>query len=123
MDQLTQTFEERLQEIEAYLDLLEALERQVQQGPPKIGGAAITTQQQKILYSSVYLQLYNLVEATVTWCVDAVVAAAAEKGRWRPADLVESLRREWVQIGSRRRIVRAPRTGASSRRLVRRRGT
>ena len=101
MDQLTQTFEERLQEIEAYLDLLEVLERQVQKGPPKIGDAAITAQQQKILYSSVYLQLYNLVEATVTWCVDAVVAAAADKGRWRPADLVESLRREWVRSTAR----------------------
>jgi hypothetical protein len=97
MDQLTQTFEERLQEIEVYLDLLDALERQVQQGPPKIGGAAITAQQQKILYSSVYLQLYNLVEATVTWCVEAVCTAAAEKGRWRPADLVTNLRREWVR--------------------------
>lgn len=99
MDQLTQTFEERLQEIEAYLDLLEALERQVQEGPPKIGGAAITAQQQKILYSSVYLQLYNLVEATITWCVDAVVAAAAEP--WHPADLVDKLRREWVRSTAR----------------------
>src|ERR1039458_7650761 len=101
MDQLTQTFEERLQELEVYLDLLDALERQVQQGPPRIGGAAITAQQQKILYSSVYLQLYNLVEATVTWCVEAVCAAAAEKGRWRPADLVANLRREWVRSTAR----------------------
>ena len=60
MDQLTQIFEGALQEIEAYLDLLEALERQVREGPPRIGGAAITTQQQKILYSSVYLQLCDL---------------------------------------------------------------
>jgi MAE_28990/MAE_18760-like HEPN len=97
MDQLTQTFEERLQEIETYLDLLEVLERQVQEGPPKIGQTAITAQQQKILYSSVYLQLYNLIEATVTWCVEAVCSAVAEKGRWRPADLVEQLRREWVR--------------------------
>jgi MAE_28990/MAE_18760-like HEPN len=101
MDDLTQTFEERLQEIEVYLDLLDALERQVQAGPPKIGGAAITAQQQKILYSCVYLQLYNLVEATVTWCVDAVCAAAAEKGRWRPADLITNLRREWVRSTAR----------------------
>lgn len=101
MDQLKQTFEERLQEIEAYLDLLEALERQVREGPPKIGGSAITAQQQKILYSSVYLQLYNLVEATITWCIDAVAVAAADNGRWRPADLVENLRREWVRSTAR----------------------
>lgn len=104
MDSLTQTFEERLQEIETYLDLLEALERQVQAGFPKIGGITITSQQQKILYSSVYLQLYNLVEATVTWCIDAVCAAASEGGRWKPGDLSESLRREWVRYIARTHI-------------------
>ena len=99
MDSLTSTFEERLQEIETYLDLLDALERQVREGPgpPLIGGVAISTQQQKILYSSVYLQLYNLVEATVTWCVDAVCEAAVRDRRWLPADLCENLRREWVR--------------------------
>lgn len=104
MDTLSKTFEERLQEIEAYLDLLDALERQVREGPPMIGGSAITVQQQKILYSSVYLQLYNLVEATVTWCVDAVCAAAAKDGRWLPGDLSESLRREWVRYTARTHI-------------------
>jgi len=38
VDTLTETFEERLQEIDAYLDLLDALERQVHDGPPRIGG-------------------------------------------------------------------------------------
>ena len=91
-------FEERLQEIETYLDLLDALDRQVQSGPPEIGGAAITVQQQRILYSAVYLQLYNLVEATVTWCVDAVCDAAANGGKWVASDLSEELRREWVRL-------------------------
>lgn len=98
---LTQSFEDRLQEIESYLDLLEALERQIQIGPPRIGGSAITAQQQKILYSSVYLQLYNLVEATITWCVDAVCDAATDKGRWLPGDLAERVRREWVRSTAR----------------------
>jgi hypothetical protein len=101
VDPLTQTFEDRLQEIGAYLDLLEALERQAQQGPPKIGGATITSQQQKILYSSVYLQLYNLVEATVTWCIEAVATAAADQGRWFPGDLSDELRSEWVRATAR----------------------
>jgi hypothetical protein len=104
LDTLTQTFEERLQEIDAYLDLLDALERQVREGPPKIGGSAITAQQQKILYSSVYLQLYNLVEATVTWCIDAVTAAAANGGRWLPNDLSAELRREWVRVQARTHV-------------------
>jgi hypothetical protein len=103
-DTLSEPFEERLQEIEAYLDLLEALERQVQTGPPAIGGATITAQQQKLLYSCVFLQLYNLVEATVTWCVSAVCSAAGEQGRWMPADLTINLRREWVRSMTRTHI-------------------
>ncbi|MCI0358887.1 MAG: hypothetical protein L0211_10445 [Planctomycetaceae bacterium] len=93
---LDQAFSERLQEIEAYIELLEAMERQVTKGPPHIGGSVITTQQQRILYSSVYLQLYNLVEATATWCITAVAQAAANGG-WRPVDLAANLRKEWVR--------------------------
>lgn len=95
---INRIFEERRQEIDTYLDLLKAFERQVQEGPPEIGGAAITVQQQRILYSSVYLQLYNLVEATVTWCISAVTAAASDNKRWSPADLSAELRREWVRF-------------------------
>jgi len=101
MDALRQRFDERLQEIETYLDLLEAMQQEIQNGPPEIGGVKITTQQQKILYSSVYLQLYNLVEATITWCVDAVCTAATANGRWFPGDLAAPLRREWVRSGAR----------------------
>jgi hypothetical protein len=98
---LTETFEERLQEIEVYLALLDSLEQQVRQGLPKLGEAPITAQQQKILYSCVYLQLYNLVEATITRCVEAVAAAAADNGRWYPGDLSDNLRREWVRWAAR----------------------
>jgi hypothetical protein len=86
-----------LQEIETYLALLDVLEKEAAQGAPRIGSVSITAQQQKILYSSVYLQLYNLVEATVTWCVEAVCAAAADGGKWVPADLTETVRKEWVR--------------------------
>ncbi len=95
---ISQPFEERLQEIDAYLELLEALELQLGGGlVPKIGHATVTSQQQKILYSSVYLQIYNLVEATVTWCMDAVCSAAADRELWQPEDLSGALRREWVR--------------------------
>lgn len=97
MNVLTETFEERLQEIDAYLDLLDVLERQVRLGPPKLGETPVTSAQQRILYSGVYLQLYSLVEATATRCVEAVAAAAAAEGRWYPGDLSDNLRREWVR--------------------------
>ena len=98
MTSLTQTFDDRLLEIEAYLDLLEAFDCQLKNGPSKMGGGPITAQQQKILYSAVYLQLYNLVEVTVTRCVDAVRAAASENERWKPADLSKQLREEWASL-------------------------
>ncbi len=102
MDDLTVAFEERLEEIEVYLDLLEALERQVQEGIPRLGGVTVTAQQQKILYSAVYLQLYNLVEATITRCMEAVAAAAANN--WHPGDLSAKLRREWVRFAARTHV-------------------
>ena len=102
---LGEQFQERLQEIEAYMELLDAIERQVGSGEtPEIRGAQITPLQQKILYSSVYLQLYNLVEATVTWCMDAVAAAAADGKQWRAADLTDHLRREWVRVLARTHV-------------------
>lgn len=97
-------FDERLQEIDAYLELLDALERQIHEGAPRIGRVLITAQQQKILYSSVYLQLYNLVEATATWCIQAVTAASADGERWRPGDLSDKLRHEWIRCHARTHV-------------------
>lgn len=104
MNSIADSFEERLHEIDAYLDLLDALQRQAQSGPPKIGDFVITAQQQKILYSSVYLQLYNLVEATATWCVSAVVEATADNSRWTPKDLHAPLLREWLRKTARTHV-------------------
>jgi len=100
MNDFSQTFEDRCEEIETYLDLLDSLERQVQEGTPRLGGESgsiITVQQQRILYSSVYLQLYNLVESTVKRCVEAVCVAVI-RDHWRPNDLSNNVRREWVRF-------------------------
>jgi HEPN superfamily protein len=107
-DPLLDTFEYRLQEIDAYLDLLDAIQCEAQTGPPKIGDATITTQQQRILYSSVYLQLYNLVEATATWCVSAVSEATVDGSLWKPEDLDQQLREEWVRATARTHVPLSP---------------
>jgi hypothetical protein len=103
---LTTEFQERLAEVEAYLDFLSTMESQAQQGPPRIEGAKhpITAQQQRILYSSVYLQLYNLVEATMSHCIEAIAEAAKDNARWKPSDLSDSLRREWVRMTARTHV-------------------
>ena len=103
MSALAAGFQERLDEVESYLAFLSSMEERAQHGPPRLEGAEhpISAQQQRILYSSVYLQLYNLVEATMSRCVEAVAAAALESGRWKPGDLSVLLRREWVRATAR----------------------
>ncbi len=102
MSDFEQIFEERLQEIESYLDLLDGFDKQMQEGPPRIGreGTLVTVQQQQILYSSVYLQLYNLVEATVSLCIESLSEAILVLNP-QPKDLTAKLRREWVRSTAR----------------------
>jgi len=95
-------FQERLAEVDAHLELLEAMELSAQGGAPRFErvSTSITGRQQKILYSTVYLQLYNLVEATMSRCIEAVADAASGKGggkSWLPVELVPELRKEWVR--------------------------
>lgn len=96
--ELVPFFDERYAEIEAYLSFLQNVEEAAREGTPRLRGtdAPITTDQKKILNSSFYLQLYNLVEATVLRCLEAVVAAIEEAER-RPSELSIELRREWVR--------------------------
>src|ERR1051325_4470081 len=106
METLATFFEERLAEIDAYLEFLEALEKEAQSGPPRLGssGPIITTQQQRILYSGAFLHLYNLVEATVVRCLDAITEAAISAGSWTASDLKQELRREWVRVTARTHV-------------------
>lgn len=106
MSDFIQAFEDRVKEIEAYLLLLDVFDQEVKtHGVPRIGtaGAVVTEQQQRILYSGVYLQLYNLVEATVTHCLEAVTTAI--ENAWFPIDLSDELRREWVRVVARTHII------------------
>ena len=98
MTALTRMFNDRVTEVGLYLDLLEALDKQIKHGRPPLGDDKVSAPQQHILYSAVYLQLYNLVEVTVTRCVEAVHSAASERGRWAPADLSARLLEEWVRL-------------------------
>ncbi|MBI3775539.1 MAG: hypothetical protein HY273_08295 [Gammaproteobacteria bacterium] len=106
MEDLSLAFEERLQEIETYLEFLKNVETAAGSGLPRLGhsGPLITTQQQRILYSGVFLQLYNLVESTVVRCLNGVTEAALKGGSWLPGDLTTELRREWVRVMARTHV-------------------
>ncbi len=100
----TAAFDERVSEIESYIDLLESIERAAQAGPPAIDGNVVTTRQQRMLYAAVYLQLYNLVEATASWCVAAVADATANSGTWTVGQLEQPIRKEWIRTTARTHI-------------------
>ena len=114
MSDLTDRFEERFGEIVTYLELIDGIEKLVRSGVPRLGenGPTVTAPQQRILNSCVYLQLYNLVEATITNCLDAVSKAAMRRAEWAPGDLTAELRKEWVRYMARTHL---PSTGQDKR--------
>lgn len=96
-------FTERVVEIDAYLDFLEMLETEVQNGVPRLGSGpqnSITGIQQKVLYSSVYLQIYNVVESTITQCLEALCSEIIRR-QTKPKDLSLEIQREWVRFSAR----------------------
>lgn len=92
-------YSERLIEIESYLDFIAGVEKATQGGVPRIGGndgELITTEQKKIIYSSVYLLLYNLIESTITGCIDEICEAVVVH-KATPEALSEKMLGEWVR--------------------------
>lgn len=92
-------FDERLAEVQAYLNFLVELETASQSGAPKFGdaGTPLSPQQIQILRAGIFVQLYNLVEATMTRCLEAL-ASASWSGNWKAADLNPQFRKEWVKV-------------------------
>lgn len=99
MELPSESLTERLRELESYLGFLRSIEKATTAGLPRLAGTndLITTEQQRILYSSVYLQLYSMVEATVTRCLDFVTFATLDNNKTKPGELTERLKREWVR--------------------------
>jgi hypothetical protein len=99
MGALESAFDERLSEVDAYLNFLAQLESAAHVGAPKFEGDAnpLSPRQIQILRAGVFVQLYNLVEATMTRCLDAL-SAASSSGSWRAADLIPAFRKEWIKV-------------------------
>jgi hypothetical protein len=110
MERPSEGLEERLREVASYLDFLRSIEAATMSGPPRLVGspAPITAEQQRILYSSVYLQLYSAVEATITRCLDFVTIATLDHRKPKPGELSERLKRAWVQVIARTHVDLTP---------------
>ncbi|MBO9506485.1 MAE_28990/MAE_18760 family HEPN-like nuclease [Thalassospira sp. A3_1] len=97
MGTVSELLERRYSEIDDYLKLLESLDSSLLSGPPKIGTGVVSARQSRVLKSSVYLQLYNLIEATVTSSIEEVCNSTIIGRKVAPADLNQHLRKEWVR--------------------------
>lgn len=110
MELPSEGLEERLREVGSYLEFLRSIEQATMSGPPQLQGSEepITAEQQRILYSSVFLQLYSTVEATITRCLDFVTVATFDRRKPKPGELNERLRRVWIQELARTHIDLTP---------------
>jgi hypothetical protein len=95
-----QSFKDRIQEIDAYLDFLHDIEVEIKtSGAPKMRhGGVVTPMQQKVLYSNVYLHLYNLTESTINKICDDLTKEITKDEKWYPVDLSDSIRDEWIKF-------------------------
>lgn len=98
MHELQRFYEERKKEVEDFLDLLDRLELAGKQGRPKFEGdqSPISPRQVSLIRSSTYLQLYNIVEATVSKSLDELDLRVSELSP-PVLNLQEGLRREWLR--------------------------
>ncbi len=102
MNPLEEMLADRSAEIALYLNLLQSLEENVQGAAgPQSNGVAMSPEQQRILCSGAYLQLYNLVEATANECINSVCAAIKSSPGCLPAQLSGPLKQEWVRYRAR----------------------
>ena len=99
MATIEEAFDERLLEVEAYLQFLEEMETAAAIGVPRFGtsGAPLSQLQIEILRAGVFIQLYNLVEAMMTKALDALATATFD-GKWKPAQFTPAFRREWAKV-------------------------
>lgn len=100
---LISDFNDRKNEIICYIELLEQIETMLKTGHPLLSANEhgvtykISPSQQKILYSSLYLQLYNLVESTVTKCIASLEKNIQQIDSFSWCDLTDSIRRELLR--------------------------
>lgn len=76
MNYVRDVFDRRVKDIEIYFELVEKIEIALGAGEARLKTDSsfyqIKAEQQKMLYASVYLHLYNLIESTITTLIGAV---------------------------------------------------
>lgn len=97
MERVTAFYQERITEIDSFLELIEQIQIASQDGIPHIGEfGVISADHQKILISSAYIQLYSLVESTISQALDYVAQHLSSTCKFE--DLNDHMRREWADF-------------------------
>ncbi|PZQ90059.1 MAG: hypothetical protein DI542_08745 [Acinetobacter johnsonii] len=100
MELVRSVFNERIYDIESYFELVNNIELAI-----SFGGAilhfnttsyVVKPEQQKIMYSSIYLHLYNLIESTISMLIDAVERHATTGINGQLGLLTEKMRKIYV---------------------------
>lgn len=76
MELVRSVFNDRVEDIESYFELVSNIELAISSGGAVFHTCgstySVNPKQQKIMYSSIYLHLYNLVESTISTLIEAV---------------------------------------------------
>lgn len=93
-------FNDRIYDIESYFELVNNIELAISSGGAVLhfSGTSYTVkpEQQKIMYSSIYLHLYNLIESTISTLIDAVERHATLGINGQLDLLTENMRKLYV---------------------------
>ena len=100
MELVRTVFNERVEDIESYFELISNIELAISSGGAVLhfsgNSYTIKPEQQKIMYSSIYLHLYNLIESTISTLIDAVGRHATTGINGELKLLTESMRKLYV---------------------------
>ena len=101
MQLVKDVFDERVADIESYFELVNNVELAIGSGGAifSVNGTQyqINPDQQKIMYSGIYLHLYNLVESTISMLIDAVERHAAQGINGQLVLLTENMKKLYVK--------------------------
>lgn len=104
MDSVHANFNDRLREIESYIELLMAVDEGIKLGQPSEPSLhtgsykyKITPIQQKVMYAGVYLHLYNLIESTVLHLISAIEQEAERNHDGDLSKFNEKIRNLWIK--------------------------
>lgn len=100
MELVRSVFDERVDDIESYFELVSNIELAISSGGAVLlfdnTRYTVKPEQQKIMYSNIYLHLYNLIESTISTLISAVERHATIGIDGQLALLTENMRKLYV---------------------------